>query len=108
MKTPCIFVCKTENDICVGCHRTLTEIILWSNYTDDERDIIMRRVTMSEASLAKINERLEVYRYSNGYMVEVSGRSEDGDWASKKMIFATADEAYGFAKEIHTSLPLDN
>jgi hypothetical protein len=41
-------------------------------------------------------------------MVEVSGRSEDGDWASKKMIFATADEAYDFAKEMHTSLPLDN
>lgn len=108
MRSPCIAICKTENDICVGCHRTISEIVFWSNYTDEERDNIMRRITMSETNIAKINERLEVYRYSNGFMVELSGRTEDGEWAYKKMIFSTADEAYDFAKEMHTNLPLDN
>lgn len=63
---------------------------------------------MMGLKLEKINERLEVYRYSNGYMVEVSGRSDDGDWVTEKLIFPSADEAYAFAKEIHSATPLDS
>ena len=57
--------------------------------------------------LTKINESVVVYRYSNGYMVEVSGRDDDNDWITQKLIFDTAKDAYAFACDIHDNLPLD-
>ena len=63
---------------------------------------------MSTEKLTKINEQLYIYRYSNGYMVEASGRTEDGDWLTTKNVFNDAESAYSYAKELHTSLPLDS
>jgi predicted Fe-S protein YdhL (DUF1289 family) len=108
MKSPCIKVCRVVGDVCVGCNRTLEEIRLWSTLSDVERDTIMRKITMSELNLSKVNERVEIYRYSNGFMVELSGRTDDGDWKTNKMVFDNADEAYNYAKELHTTLPLDD
>ena len=35
VKSPCRLVCKyDENNICVGCHRTMEEITGWVNYND--------------------------------------------------------------------------
>jgi len=58
-------------------------------------------------NFAKISEQVYIYRYSNGYMVEANGRDEGGDWVTVKNVFNDADSAYEFAKQIHTSLPLD-
>jgi len=57
--------------------------------------------------LTKVNEAVTVYRYSNGYMVEIGGRDDDNDWITQKLIFNTAKDAYAFACEAHDSLPLD-
>lgn len=44
MESPCRRMCVLDTrDICVGCRRTLDEIIRWSSMTDDERRAIMKR-----------------------------------------------------------------
>ncbi|WP_300175958.1 DUF1289 domain-containing protein [uncultured Aliivibrio sp.] len=45
MKTPCIAACKNEDGICIGCKRTITEIIEWKSMTDDERENVMDRLS---------------------------------------------------------------
>jgi|SaaInlStandDraft_1057018.scaffolds.fasta_scaffold24195_3 hypothetical protein len=59
-------------------------------------------------NLTRVNESVCIYRYSNGYMVEVGGRDGDNEWITQKLIFNTAKDAYAFACEVHDSLPLDN
>ncbi|OOE79669.1 hypothetical protein BZG25_08880 [Salinivibrio sp. ML198] len=44
MLTPCIGHCRREDDICVGCKRTLDEIVRWGKMTDDERESIMAQL----------------------------------------------------------------
>ena len=39
--SPCQNVCKIENDVCIGCFRTLSEISVWSRLSDDKRTKIM-------------------------------------------------------------------
>lgn len=45
IKSPCIRVCKIVDTTCIGCNRTLEEIRKWTKYTDQEREIIIKRVT---------------------------------------------------------------
>ncbi|MEZ8104373.1 DUF1289 domain-containing protein [Vibrio genomosp. F6] len=45
MKTPCIAACKNSDGICSGCHRTMAEIIGWKEYSDTEREAIMKQIT---------------------------------------------------------------
>lgn len=35
--TPYIKLCKLENNLCVGCFRTIEEIVNWKLYTEIER-----------------------------------------------------------------------
>lgn len=49
IKSPCIKVCKISNDICIGCYRTIDEIVSWSLLTDEQREDIMESLkTRSE------------------------------------------------------------
>jgi hypothetical protein len=52
MKSPCIKVCKIDfnSKVCVGCGRTLTQIRCWSNYTDEERRLVMKWIENGSAS----------------------------------------------------------
>ena len=46
VKSPCRLVCKyNEDKICIGCYRTMEEIINWINYTDKEKEEVLKRVT---------------------------------------------------------------
>ena len=38
VESPCINVCKIENDVCIGCGRTLEEIAHWSEMTDADKE----------------------------------------------------------------------
>ena len=38
VESPCINVCMIENDVCIGCGRTLEEIAHWSEMTDAEKE----------------------------------------------------------------------
>lgn len=44
MKSPCINLCKILGGVCCGCGRTLEEIKTWTLLTDEEREVIMKRL----------------------------------------------------------------
>lgn len=39
--SPCINTCRMEAGYCIGCYRTIDEIICWSGASDDERRAIL-------------------------------------------------------------------
>lgn len=43
--SPCINICKLdENQVCIGCYRTINEIANWTKYTDEEKIKINNRI----------------------------------------------------------------
>ena len=44
IKSPCIKICKLENEVCIGCRRTIQEIQQWRDLTDEEKRIILERI----------------------------------------------------------------
>ncbi len=57
--------------------------------------------------LSKVSDSFTVNMYDNGFMVEVSGRNEDNDWASAKILCNDLDAMVEVVKEI-AYLPRDN
>jgi len=57
--------------------------------------------------LEKVNESITINRYDNGYMVEVTGRDDDNDWKTSKVICNTEEEMLTVVKEWN-SMDLDN
>lgn len=49
--------------------------------------------------LTKVGDSLTVNMYDNGFMVEVSGRDDDNDWATAKILCNTFDELVAVIKE---------
>ncbi|WP_109021471.1 DUF1289 domain-containing protein [Leptospira kobayashii] len=45
-KSPCTKVCMMDpdTDLCAGCFRTLEEIGLWSQYSDEEKAIVWEKL----------------------------------------------------------------
>lgn len=40
--SPCVRnCCLNEQDICVGCFRSLTEITSWSQVSDEDKEVIL-------------------------------------------------------------------
>ena len=37
-------------------------------------------------TLTKVNDSITLYRYDNGWMVEVGGRNKDNDWKNTKTV----------------------
>jgi predicted Fe-S protein YdhL (DUF1289 family) len=74
IKTPCIGVCSTGigDSVCRGCKRFAHEVIGWNGYSDEERQLIMRRIEtlLSQvvenyihiADSAKLQQQLEEQR----------------------------------------------
>jgi hypothetical protein len=54
--------------------------------------------------LSKVEEDFRVNMYSNGYMLEVSGRDSKDEWASAKIICNNVEELITLIKET-TTLP---
>ena len=45
IKSPCTDKCKYDEDkVCMGCHRTMNEIVNWLDFSDDKKTEIIRRV----------------------------------------------------------------
>jgi len=57
--------------------------------------------------LEKVNESITINRYDNGYMVEVTGRDDDNDWKTSKVICNSEEEMLTVVKEWN-SMDLDN
>ena len=49
--------------------------------------------------LEKINDNFSVYMYDNGFMLEVNGRNEGGDWITAKILCKDMDEMVALIKE---------
>jgi len=59
------------------------------------------------AKLKKVNESFTIYRYDNGFMIEVSGKDEENDWKTAKILCSTEEELIAIIKEAN-SMELDN
>lgn len=58
--------------------------------------------------LIKVNDNFSVYRYDNGYGIEISGRgyNDDDDWTTVKLVCNNVDDLIVLIKEA-TTLPVD-
>ncbi len=57
--------------------------------------------------LEKVNDCFTVYRYDNGWMVEISGRDKKEDYKTAKILCNTEAELVDLIKE-YNSTDLDN
>lgn len=57
--------------------------------------------------LSKVGEQFSIYRYDNGFMIEVSGKDAENDWKTAKVLCTTEAELVALIKET-ISLPLDD
>jgi len=57
--------------------------------------------------LSKVNESFTVNRYDNGFVIEVSGRDNENDWKTSKILCTTEDELFAVIKEA-LAMELDN
>lgn len=59
------------------------------------------------SKLVKVNDQFSVYRYDNGFMVEVSGRDSENDYKTAKVLCATEADLFEVIKEALV-MPLDD
>lgn len=53
VRSPCVSVCALDaNDVCIGCHRTVDEIMRWTRMTNDERRDVLKKVAKREEKVA--------------------------------------------------------
>jgi predicted Fe-S protein YdhL (DUF1289 family) len=48
IESPCISVCRYEDEVCVGCGRTVDEIVGWYDMSDDEKQAVLNRLEKKE------------------------------------------------------------
>ena len=47
--SPCKAQCKlTDDDICIGCNRTIDEIVNWASYTLEQKNAVFQRLNTFE------------------------------------------------------------
>jgi predicted Fe-S protein YdhL (DUF1289 family) len=44
IESPCVSVCRYENEVCVGCGRTVDDIVNWYDMTDNEKQAVLNRI----------------------------------------------------------------
>lgn len=66
-----------------------------------------KNITKVADKLAKVGECVNVYFYDNAYMVEVSGRDDNEDWANVKLVCRDLNEVQAVLEEVE-SLPKDS
>lgn len=61
-------------------------------------------ITKVSDKLTKVSENVIIYFYDNAYMVEVSGRDEEDNWVSAKLVCRDLTEVQTLLEEVD-SLP---
>ena len=56
--------------------------------------------------LSKVNPQITIERAENGWIFEVSGRSQDDDWKNIKILVNTSDTLFKLIQE-HNEMELD-
>ena len=49
--------------------------------------------------LVKVNENFTINMYDNGFMIEVSGRDDENEWKTAKIMVTTVDELVALVRE---------
>lgn len=44
IESPCISICRYENEVCAGCGRTVDEVVGWWDMSDDEKQAVLNRL----------------------------------------------------------------
>ena len=57
--------------------------------------------------LEKVNESFTVNMYDNGFMFEIGGRDENGEWANAKIMCPTIEDITALVAEA-AAMPKDN
>jgi|APFre7841882793_1041355.scaffolds.fasta_scaffold07135_3 hypothetical protein len=57
--------------------------------------------------LSKVGDSCTIYRYDNGWMLEITGRSMSGEWKTLKIICASENELVDLIKTYNLT-ELDN
>jgi hypothetical protein len=52
--------------------------------------------------LTKVSDSFTINMYDNGFMVEVSGRDEDGEWKTAKVLCQDLDQVIAIVTEVST------
>ena len=62
IKSPCIKICKLQNDICVGCFRTIDEIKNWKTYSAKKKLQVLNNIKKEVTMLSKMtpNDKLKL------------------------------------------------
>ena len=43
--SPCVDVCQLDSDfVCIGCGRTIDEVLKWPEYTDEQKKAVLDRL----------------------------------------------------------------
>ena len=50
IESPCVKICKLENEVCIGCGRTQDEIREWVIMTNSQREEIMERLKTNSSN----------------------------------------------------------
>jgi hypothetical protein len=50
--------------------------------------------------LTKVSDNFSINMYDNGFMVEVSGRDSDGEWATAKILCQNLDQVIAVVTEV--------
>ena len=66
-----------------------------------------KTITQVSDKLAKVSECVNIHFYDNAYMLEVSGRDSDDEWATVKLVCRDLIEVQTLLTEID-SLPKDS
>ncbi len=56
--------------------------------------------------LTKVSETITINMYDNGFVFEISGKNDEDDWDSVKIVCSTVEEVCVLLKEA-TQLPKD-
>ena len=61
-----------------------------------------KNVTKIGDKLVKVSDNFNVYRYDNGYGIEITGRDKEEDWATAKVVCTSFDDLIVLIKEALT------
>ena len=57
IESPCINYCKLDrNDFCLGCHRSVSEIIDWPSLSEDEKASVVEKCKIRAQQTKKAKE----------------------------------------------------
>ena len=48
IESPCVSICRYDNEVCAGCGRTVDEVVGWYDMSDDEKQAVLNRLEKKE------------------------------------------------------------